>query len=293
MKIKIGKIDMPNVEFTKIAIIESLTESFKSGVQLKGYIEGLKEEYLEYVPPVCLYSVENIDEFKSVICSLIAESKQQDEQFILHLEVHGLNDQSGICFKNGSKLSWEDLGIILVPLNCVMGFNLLVCMASCFGINLLKVVKPSKPAPCLAVIGPTDITNGPELLQHFRNFYRELLNELDLVQAFKHLTQKSLDQGGFICKTADIWFFEVMMDSINGYYFDNELLDIRVDEIIQALPSCYKEIERGLVKEIIKATTINYIKKSFNNFFMIQDVPKNYDRFSQVIEIIKNKIKLD
>ena len=280
------------VEFTKIAIIESLKEPYKSGSDLKGYIEGLNQEYLPYVPPIYYFSVINKDEFKCAINSLIAESSQKGENFILHLEIHGLDDLSGIGFKDTSTLSWEELGKILVPLNRAMGFNLLVCMATCFGSNLLKVVKPCKPGPCLAVIGPTESTDGSELLQHYRHFYRELLDNLDLVNAFKYLTSARLEKGGFICKTADIWFEEVIMDHMNGYYLDEEILDERVNEIMLALPQEYNYLKKDVIVDIIKTITKNYIKKSFETFFMAQDIPENSNRFHDTLKKIEVKTNL-
>jgi hypothetical protein len=50
---------------------------------------------------------------------------------VVHLSMHG--NQNGVGLTSGESLSWDDLRLLLAPLNNAMQGGLLICMSTCFG----------------------------------------------------------------------------------------------------------------------------------------------------------------
>jgi hypothetical protein len=237
---------MPSIEFTKIFILESLKQSdFKSGYELKQALNGYSAEGI-HVPHIDYQEVDDYHTFKNAIQELTLKSSLHNDKFILHIECHG--NQDGIFLKNDDFISWHELSCLLVELNKAMGFNLLLCIGGCYGGYALQMVKCFKPSPCMAIAGPSDEVFPDELLNRYRSFYRELLTNLNLVGAFRRLSDRPLCNGGFLCQTADVWFKKQILDNV-GLFEDADIIDARVEDIFEKIPLEHRSF---ITKDIIK-----------------------------------------
>lgn len=269
---------MPGFSFTRVVIIESLSSGFMSGTHLRDYLGGLAEVN-ERAPPIDYYSVQSVEQFGELIRMLTTEARTYGEQYILHIETHGFEDATGIVFANNSYILWEDLGPLLSSLNRETQFNLLVCVAACFGAHFLGQLNATSPAPCCAIIGPTEITDGPELLGRFRGFYRQLFSTLDLTAAVTALLQDDLHKGGFLVQTAEDWFMKLVVG-----YVETKC----TKEVMEQRASCIRAQALAEGKEITIEQCIEYGKKRNREFisdyskiyFMIDVVPENAVRYA-------------
>ncbi len=277
---------MPSIEFTEIFILESLKQSnFKSGYELKRALIGYSEEGM-YVPHVNYQEVDDSHAFKTAIQELTLKSIQHDDKFILHVECHG--NQDGIFLKNDDFISWHELSCLLVELNKAMGFNLLLCIGCCYGGYALQMVKCFKPSPCMVIAGPSDEVFPDELLNRYRSFYRELITNLNLVDAFKMLSDKPLCNGGFLCQTADIWFKKQIFDNVS-LFEDFDIIEARVEDIFEKIPYEYRYfITKDIIKSAVESDAYkmktSYLNTWYNKFFMTDCISDNYNRFKYLLD---------
>ena len=130
---------MADFTFDRVVVFQSLQpHEFKSGTELKLYLEGLSEDSSHPIP-IELYEFSDLIGFKQQLL-VLCNSIELGQHPILHLEMHGLADASGLVFSDNSKITWSDLQPILAELNMASGFNLLVCVATCFGGDRKSVV---------------------------------------------------------------------------------------------------------------------------------------------------------
>ena len=274
---------MGEFQFSRVLIIQALKPTdFKSGIELKGYIDGLREDSPS-VPLVDLIETGSKTDFLSILASLASDCAQLREQPILHIEAHGLENLCGLEFPDGSKLDWLDLAGPLGKLNEVSGFNMIICLAACFGGHFLEGLKPDQPSPCFALIGPTHATHGPELLGSFRGLYRELLVNLDLDEALRALHAHRLDKGGFLTITAEEWFFNLTAKYLNEGC-TRESLQKRADYIRADLEEEGKTVPMATVLQQGKELARGFLHRRFETFFMTNEIPSNAKRFAESFE---------
>lgn len=131
--------------------------------------------------------VDTITDLEAGISSLLVEVRTNALQPWLHLEGHGLVDESGFQLANGSHCSWNQLKEIIAPLNVATGLNLILILATCFGGSFASAIQTIDRAPVLGLIGPTrDVTAG--LLESgFPAFYRTFFESSSLKKAIEAL----------------------------------------------------------------------------------------------------------
>lgn len=273
---------MSTFNFSKVVIIESLEpDEFESGTVLSQYINGLREDNPD-APPAELTQVEGCNDFLAKIHELTLAVQNDGDFPILHIEMHGCSDKTGLAFPDGSSLSWNGLANALASLNNAMYLNLVVCISTCFGGHFVGSINPMGSAPCFALIGPTHKANGPELLGSFRGFYRELLTTLDTRAALEALYSHRLNQGGFVTTSAEDWFFKLA----KGYLLRDctpSRLRERADKIIEELNQEGKAVsaeQRIAIEKIGETMAMVFLDRIFPRFFMIDSIPANAQRFA-------------
>lgn len=282
---------MSNSSFSKVTIIESLDPTeFKSGTALCESINGLREDNPE-VPIAELVSVRGRDGFLAKLQELTLAAQDKQELPILHIETHGWSNKSGLAFPDGSSLSWDDLAHSLCLLNRATGFNLVLCIATCFGGHFVSSIKPTAPAPCFALVGPTHTVLPDELLRSFRDFYRALLTTLTAPAALQALLAHRLVDGGFLTTSAEDWFFK-LGDGYLRNHCTREQLKERAEKIVEQLKQESKPVTPELQVEIDRmgeALAFDFLDRRFSEFFMINEIPENIDRFAA--SLIKAKAR--
>lgn len=277
---------MSDFTFTRVSIIQALPASeFESGTELSGYISGLREDF-PLVPDVDLINVASKEEFLQEINNLISVCEQKGEQPILHIEIHGWDDRSGLAFPDMSSLQWCDLAEPLARLNRSTGFNLVVCVAACFGAHFLGCLHPTDRSPCFALIGPTLETDGSELLGSFRSFYRELLTTLDADAALKALHAHRLNEGGFLTITAEDWFYKLANGYLRTDCTKERLVErsAKIQDEMRASGQTLTPADIKKVDQMGRSLAVNFLDRSFETYFMTEDIEGNAQRFSPSLE---------
>ena len=198
------------LSITKLAVIESLRKcDGNTGEQLALDIAaGLAAKGVTLVIQVLRCS--GADGFRQIMARLAEEAAGKEHHPMVHIECHG-DDVAGLEFGDGSMLSWLELADLLRPINEATELGLIVSVATCFGIGAVSGVCVTKPAPCFALIGPSEGIWSNELYQALKSFYLDMMAQTSTSEAVRRLTDTRLESGGFVVLTVRQWFREVIM----------------------------------------------------------------------------------
>ncbi|AJK47379.1 hypothetical protein [Burkholderia plantarii] len=280
---------MSNFTFTRVVIVESLKDrEFKSGDELRKYLDGFRDDRND-VPPVEFVKIGSAEEFKGLIDQLVHEAHEKADRPILHIETHGWGNATGIVFSDKSDINWNDLREILAPLNVATEFNLVVCMAACFGGHFVEELRPGQTAPCMAVIGPSHVTDGPELLGRFRDFYRVLFDTLNANDAVDALRSARLTEGDFLTVTAIEWFSNTLIGYVEKSCTTDEL-ERRARNIYDRIISEGKSVDYENVLAMGRTRVRSILDDYAAKFFAFHMLPKNRERFAATIDAARNRI---
>lgn len=284
---------MASFTFSKIVILESLDSTeYKSGSKLCKFINSLKSIH-PGVPDAQLVEVAGKDAFVAAIATLIDEAESTGEGPILQIEMHGWEDKSGLAFSDGSELSWDALGTCLSDLNRATRFNLVICLATCYGAHFIEALRPSGPSPCFAMIGPTESMYPDELLKSFKSFYEKLLTERDASAALEALHQHQIKEGGFMNRTAEDWFFKISEGYLQTHCTAEELKR-RSEAIIGAVllkTGVLTPEQKANIARLGKTLANGFLDQKFPVFFMTDTIPENIQRFGSSLDAAKQRVE--
>lgn len=283
-------------KFNKIYIIESLDENKEdlTGHQLENDIirwkkftnKILKSEYLK---------VNSKDDFFHKLNYIRSECENKQVYPIIHLEIHGSSDKSGLVTQNGDLIRWTDLYYHLIIINRTVGNNLFLTLAVCHGAHLLELVKISNPAPFWGFIGSFDTINAPDLLARYSSFYDEFLTSHKLEKALERLEKANPNlPSSYSYINSEKTFEKVYQDYLDERFTIEELKQrpkdaIREEGIQPINRQARRKLEKNFIKQLVK-TKKDYLKKHKKIFFMVDDYPENEDRFRIRVNIPNSRI---
>jgi hypothetical protein len=210
---------------------------------------------------------------------------------ILHLEIHGSDDQRGFVLRSREFVPWTALLEPLTRINRATGNNLLVTLAVCHGAWLGTILSAARPAPFWALIGPSK-SEGPNVLfPAFEAFYATLLDHLDGGEAVRDL----LETASAKCGTHSLSVIHGERIFVNSFrqYVDEKCspaaIELRVAGIIAERKA--RAVTRGEVEAETNwtelaatiatglADTRPVFQEYRRRFFMIDEWPDNDERF--------------
>lgn len=278
------------LRISRILIIESLEpHERRTGEEIADFINAfdgaaktrLAAEYL---------ACDNAPEFSRLIRTLASEAKRTGQIPLLHVECHG-GQHVGLEFRNGSLLSWPDLSDLLLELNVATRFNLVAVFSACYGVHFLSQVDSISPAPCFAMIAPTDSALDYELVSGFQTFYSALLSSNDAGVAADAMSRLSLKEGEWFSHLAEFWYERVTIGYVETHCNTSEMKQ-RALRMLQKLKSAGSNAELGKLKrELVQLNRRELTGKFFDTYFMTEAIPENSLRFSPVRERIEREIE--
>lgn len=181
--------------FHKIHIIQSLRDSdLKTGKHL---YEDMKSwlMFSDSTIKLAFHSVKNKLELLSVFSVIENEIQKNGLIPLLHIDAHG--SENGIVLSSPCDfyecINWRNLKKYFEKINILAKNNLVVILALCFGINILKIIQIFDRSPIYASIAPNiDVTNL-EVEEGYQAFYQEAFRSLNVNNAMKALNSKLKD----------------------------------------------------------------------------------------------------
>jgi len=266
--------------FDKVVIIQSLGGAdILTGDILSKYIPHICEEK-GFTIPVELINCESGSQFLQIIHELVTEASNGTIP-LLHVECHG-DPNSGLDFKDGSDLSWQQISDALLSLNVATRFNLMAIFSACFGFYFVERMGAIDRAPCWCLVAPTSVVYEDEIMGAFRDFYRDLFLTNSVSMAFRSLSKWKLRHGRWICTVAEDWFEKLIVGYIERHCTIHSS-DKRIKRYYRYAKSKGLRWSRGYIKRLFsKRNRYHILNKYFNKYFLIQDIPENSSRFSSV-----------
>ncbi len=149
--------------FNCIVILDAIPEGeLNSAKRLKENLEDLATTFktrleIRYVRVIALNDLEKGIE------GILNEIKSSALKPWLHLEGHGLVDESGFLTANGTPCAWESFKEIITPVNILSGFNMLLILATCFGGSFTRAIVTTDRAPVLGLVGPVEKVSAGQI----------------------------------------------------------------------------------------------------------------------------------
>lgn len=275
---------MKNFYFNKIYVIESLLPSDrKTGKEL--FDDLLRYQVMKYPRlSVEFKPISTRPEWDVLMDEIAVDCEQNDNQPILHIEIHGEAKGHGLVLENGDYLDYDGIRPQLVRINTASQCNLFLTLAVCKGLYITSTNHLNKPMPFCGLMGAYDDILENDLAIRFYEFYDELFSSFELAKAYKCLL--SVNQGiphSYRFVHADELFCRVYQkyidDNCNDKVIKQRALDA-ANENNYKLPNrqAKRKYQRDFEKEE-KKSRLHYFIEATKKFFMLEQFPDNKDRF--------------
>lgn len=177
----------------KIWIIESLRKNdektgFKLETNISDYLAYENKKYQDKDILVTYRNPVAKQEFLNVLNEILDETEKGTYP-IIHLECHGC--QKGLEIAGEEIIEWNELSDIFRKINHACRLNLLIVVAACEGIYLIKTAEELGRAPFLAVVGSIYKLYPDEIKEDFYAFYAEFFKGFEFNLAMKKINQKT------------------------------------------------------------------------------------------------------
>jgi len=214
----------------------------------------------------------------------IIEKRALDNKLpLIHIEAHGSENRDGIVMPNRDLVVWEKMAKPIQKTNIASGVNLMLVMASCYGLEAMWVagVIGFKKAPFYALIGPKEKIYDRELELAFKEFYRELIFSLQINEALEAANSEltSVPRNIKILPIEDLWEFAFS----NSTYTNRENRHRREELLTRLMQT--KEISnlgvnsaRRLVRKYDDYELMSQAVK--RSYFCVDSFPENVERFN-------------
>ena len=275
-------------KYSKIVIIQSLeSDEVQTGDELLRGMAGLAYEDSS-LPPVFLINCSSANSFLTELDRLIVEAESGSIP-ILHVECHG-SKKEGLEFENSSTLDWGRLSAALVRLNVATRFNLLAVFSACYGGEFLREMEAIAPAPCWCLVAPTEKVAVYEVMLGFREFYSKLLLENDVGAAIRAIAKCRLSRGRWLTTPAEYWYEKLVIGYLEAHCIQS-VARARAKEIRRILKAQGKNHSVGsLLRLLQKRNRHSLVRDYFDTYFIVSQLPENFDRFIDVRNRIKYKV---
>lgn len=291
------------ITFNKIWIIESLDKG-KTGTKLEedlsDYMFNTPEKYQDL--HIEIKKPNTKQEFLNVLNEILTETKQGKSFPVLHFECHGSNH--GLETADKKSITWLELKIILREINRACRFNLLIIVAACKGLHLIKTSSQLDGiSPFYGVIGASNNLEAKNVQNDFYDFYIEFFKEFNLDSAIKKLKSQN---PSYNYSSAENLFIKSYQDHHKNMFLgkrknkhiENLVSSVLEDKILKIqLELKYKDAAENIVKFVrnhIKNVFKNDAEKFFysikNRYFSINEFPENEDRFPFSYQDVIKKI---
>lgn len=276
-------------QFSRVLVIESLEEhEVRTGKTIASFVQAL-DGVKELGMPVEYLQCTHAKAFIEIIRGVITNSQSTGNIPLLHVECHG-SESNGLEFSNGSTMSWGELSALLVDLNRATRFNLVTVFSACYGGYFLKRLDTIEPAPCFALIAPSETVQAHEILAAFRMFYSTLFATRDAGRAVAAVSRLRIESGYWFGQLSELWFETVTMGYVENHCTKRAVHERARGMFRRGLAEGLKLGIGRMKRELLKSTRAELLGSHFDRYFMTESIPSNRARFSTVRSRMERKL---
>lgn len=151
---------------------------------------------IDYLQPKAIkmthtfFNVLDKESFVDYLKELAISSELMESGVLIHLEMHGAKDKSGLMFADKSFIDWVELANLFRDINITVNNNLYVTMATCFGRYLYQGNIYTKKAPYSGFISASKEVLESEIIDDFSLLFEVLIASGNLVNAYNDLDER-------------------------------------------------------------------------------------------------------
>lgn len=209
------------------------------------------------------------------------QAREQGIFPIIHLEIHGLEDKSGLYLPSDEIVKWGEFSDSCREINEHCSNNLLVVLAVCHGFHSVLQATITKLTPFFTLIGPTETVCVGQIERDFPKFYQDLLNSHDLTSTFSILGDP---YQLYLCERV---FANSLIEYINKHCRGKGRQE-RVEELLTKVKKSPSGLlistgdARKLIKALIKPDVGDL--ENYRTKFLMADHPENKGRFTATLD---------
>lgn len=261
-----------------IVVLDSIPDGeFNTARRLKEDLNDIASYSLDGLI-VHYIRIENIPSLEKAIFHIVNEIQTKALRPWIHLEAHGLSDESGFQLADRSEYSWEKWKNIITPLNIATQLNLVLVLALCFGGSFASAIRTTDRAPVLGLIGPTREVTVREIERGFSSFYHTLFKSFSFKEAIKTLNS-----------TASAQYYHVSAERFFYTVWAKYKIDLcSTEEINKRARRMYRTVKKqklpkspsiGQLKRLIRSKEKSLFEEYRDKYFMYDIYTTNKDRF--------------
>lgn len=272
------------IKFNRIYIIESLQIGDKlTGTDL--YNDLLKwKSFLHPDFKAVLKNISNRRSFFALFDELLKECVNEGVSPILHFEIHGALDQTGLVLTNKEPIQWNELADKLRPLNIQLKNGLFITMGVCHGCYFLSKDVVSKSSLFQGIIASFDNLYNGSIYVQFLAFYEELFTSFDINKAYVKLIEANPEDGNieqklnYCCYSSEYIFAMVQADYDDKQCSEEAFKQRALNEIAKGqLTFINRQDKRKKIREFVKLGRKKkgeYFAKAYRTYFMLDKYPE-------------------
>lgn len=289
---------MKGFTFNKVYVIESL-----NGAKEKLTGEELYNDLLRWKKnqhkdlKTELIQVEDKSEFHKKIDFIKKECATKGKKPIIHFEIHGSNDKTGLILNSGEIIKWSELYNDLIDINSIIGNNLFLTMAVCHGAYIMKLIQPYRSCPFWGFIGSFESIEVADLMIRYNSFYDEFLKEFSLDNALKRLHESNPGiPSSYKFINAELTFRDIIRNYFKKKFTESEIKksfnkSLKQNNIKIGDRNAKHELERKFKVGLLRSKK-SYFEKHKRIFFMYDNFPANKEIFEVDFEELNDTTSL-
>lgn len=143
--------------------------------------------YCEFYKSEITYSYTSIDSQQQLFNKLIEIGNEvsSDNEIILHIEAHGLDDKTSIVLSNNDLIAWKELEDYLITINLKTKNKLHLNLLTCFGMYVAEKINLSKTAPYKSFTAANKSLLPDEIIYHNTLLYEEIIKQQEMYKAYE------------------------------------------------------------------------------------------------------------
>lgn len=270
------------IKFNRIYILESLkSEERETGTELHNDLLKWKNAYHPDFESVLKNPI-NRNDFFSACDEILYKCINEGISPIIHFEIHGADDQSGLVLSSGELVTWDELSQKIRPINHHLQNGLFITMGVCHGCYFMSKDVVDQPSLFQGIVASFDTLYNRDIYIQFYSFYEELFSSFDFNKAYLKLIEANPDTSphakyNYACYSSEYIFAMVQTDYDEKKCSETAFKQRALEEIAAGnLTFISRQDKRAKIREFVKRglkTKEKYFAEAYRRYFMLDDFP--------------------
>lgn len=289
----------------RIIVIESLgpDDGMRTGTMLvEDFFPQLAKQGASVAIETSILKPQSKQELFAMLSAIALEVQANGAYPILHFEIHGSNDATGVAMANGEEATWKDLGPMFEAVNYATRNNTVVVLATCNG-DGLQTIMSRRRAPFWGLVAPTGIIHTGPLYAGMKAFYTELLTSQNGDEAVRELNRKGAEADAtvtYVWRSAEGVFRDacrLQLENWNTLGKRQAFTETKLSEVMttnlgrQAGLRKSRMAIKGALKTQRETAFTRAFAKVHDYYLMLDEFPEQRSRFSLSYEDCLPKAK--